>query len=144
MGVCFAVASILGPLVGGALSDHVSWRWCFYINLPIGGIALALIAFLVDTLPPYGRAATYKGYSKQMLIQLRDADWIGAAIVLSWGVCFILGLEWGGIEKSWKNASTIACLVMIPVLLGVFFLWEWYYGKKAMLPLHILLRKNIM
>lgn len=73
-----------------------------------------------------------------MLTQVRDCDWLGAAIVLSWGVCFILGLEKGGIKESWKSADVIVLLVMIPILAIVFFTWEQFRGKKAMLPLHML------
>lgn len=99
---------------------------------------MVLIILLVETRPPYGRTATYKGYGWDMLKQLAACDWMGVAIVLSWGVCFILGLEWGGITKPWNNASVIACLVMSVVLAVLFFAWEWYMGEKAMLPLYML------
>ena len=78
-----------------------------------------------------------------MLVQVRDCDWVGAAIVLSWGVCFILGLERGGITESWKSGDVIALLVMIPVLAVVFFVWENFRGKKAMLPIHVLKNRTI-
>ncbi|CAI4287639.1 ADQ_G0004880.mRNA.1.CDS.1 [Saccharomyces cerevisiae] len=57
----FAVAAIVGPIIGGAFTTHVTWRWCFYINLPIGG--LAIIMFLL----------TYKAENKGILQQIKDA-----------------------------------------------------------------------
>lgn len=78
-----------------------------------------------------------------MFKQVIACDWVGAAIVLAWATCLILGLEYGGITKSWKSADVIVLLVMIPVLAVVFFLWEFYLGKKAMLPLSMLKDRSV-
>lgn len=67
----------------------------FYINLPIGGLALALIALLVPLRPPYGRSDSYKGYGRHMLKQLAQCDWVGVAIVLAWGTVSILVMQEG-------------------------------------------------
>ena len=104
---------------------------------------MVLIALLVETQPPYGRAATYKGYGRNMLMQFAKCDWMGVAIVLSWGVCFILGLEWGGITKAWNDSNVIACLVMSLVLAVIFFAWEMYMGEQAMLPLYMLKNRSV-
>ena len=143
MGISFTIASVLGPLVGGVLSDHISWRWCFYINLPIGGIAFALLSVLVKTQHPYGRAQTYGGYGLHMLRQLAQCDLIGVVVALCWGGVSILGLEWGGVTRSWDDGSVIACLVMSVVLAVLFLSWEAFMGENAMLPLNLFKSKTL-
>lgn len=78
-----------------------------------------------------------------MLKQLAACDWMGVAIVLSWGICFILALEWGGITKAWNDPNVIACLVMSVVLPVIFFAWEKYMGENAMLPLYMLKIRSV-
>ncbi len=88
-GAVFGVSSVVGPLLGGVFTTEVTWRWCFYINLPLGAVALVLSAFLLK-IPQ--RPST-KLPLKAKLAQL---DFFGTAFIVPGSICLILALQWGG------------------------------------------------
>lgn len=88
-GALIGIAAIVGPLVGGALTTNVTWRWCFYINLPVGAVAmLAIVFFLKDP-----HRDTTKGRLGDKLKQL---DFFGTMLLVPGVICMLLALQWGG------------------------------------------------
>lgn len=127
----FMTSTILGPIVGGALTSGVSWRWCFYINLPLGGpIVVLLLLFLRVPKHIKPAPATWK----EIILQL---DLPGFSLVLASLVCFILALQWGGQTKAWDNGSVIATLVLWISFNIIFVIVESFQGARAMVPLRL-------
>jgi len=109
IGAVFAAASIIGPAVGGFIVDNASWRWIFYVNLPVG--VLALVVILV-TMP---RRPTRQEHS---------IDWLGAAVLAAGTTALLLGLVWGGNEYPWGSPAVIGALVAAAILIAAFGLIE--------------------
>ncbi|KAI4859040.1 putative MFS transporter [Hypoxylon rubiginosum] len=128
----FIVSTILGPLIGGAFTTGVTWRWCFWINLPLGGPVIALVLFFLH-IPKHVKStpATWK----EILLHL---DIPGFAFLLASVVCLALALQQGGQTELWSAGSTIALLVLWPVFTIIFFVVEKFQGERAMVPLRLL------
>jgi MFS family permease len=131
MGV-FMVSTIVGPLIGGAFTSEVTWRWCFWINLPVGGLVIAMVIFFFHV-PKHIKPvpATWK----EIVLQL---DIPGFTLLLTSLICFTLALQWGGQSKPWSDGSVIATLVLWLVLTIAFVILQWLEGEYAMVPLHLL------
>lgn len=128
----FMVSTILGPVIGGAFTTGVSWRWCFWINLPLGGPIL-ILSVLFLRVPKHIKPvpATWT----QIILQL---DLPGFIVLLASLVCFTLALQWGGQTKAWNEGSVIATLVVWVLLTIIFFGVEGIQGAYAMIPLRLL------
>lgn len=128
----FMISTVLGPIVGGALTSGVSWRWCFYINLPLGGpIVVLLLLFLPVPKHIKPTPATWE----EILLQM---DLLGFSLILGSLVCFILTLQWGGQSKAWNTGSVIATLVLWIVFGIAFVIVESFQGARAIVPLRLM------
>lgn len=111
-----AISSVAGPLIGGVLTTALSWRWVFYVNLPVGAVALTLIVIGLHHRPP---------------VTSHRVDFLGAALLTSATVSALLVLNWGGSVVPWSSPSAIGLVLLSLALAALFLLQE----RRAAEPL---------
>jgi EmrB/QacA subfamily drug resistance transporter len=122
IGSVFAFASVVGPLLGGFFVDTLSWRWVFYVNLPLGAFALAVTASRLK-LPSRERSQ-------------HRVDYLGAALLTGGATCLILLTTWGGNQYPW-GSSTIIGLGLAGVALLVLFILQERRAEEPLIPLSL-------
>ena len=137
-GAVFGLASILGPPVGGAFTSNITWRWCFWLSVPIGGLALAgLILVLPASAPPNKREGTFPE-------MVRRSDPLGNMLLAPGVICVLLAVQWGGTKFPWSDERVIALLVIGPLLLMAFAVVQCWVGEDGTVPPRIISQRSIL
>ncbi|KAJ9231599.1 hypothetical protein DTO169E5_7921 [Paecilomyces variotii] len=135
-GVIFALASSVGPLIGGGFTNNVSWRWCFYINLPVGALTVVTILLFLN-LPPARKAGT------PLREQLLQMDPLGNLCLIPGIICLLLAIQWGGSTYAWSNGRIVALLVLAGVLLIAFVGVQLWLQDKGTIPPRVMKQRSI-
>ncbi|KAI1077297.1 MFS general substrate transporter [Whalleya microplaca] len=126
-GMVWSIASAIGPILGGVFTSEVTWRWCFWINLPISGLGFFVLLFVLKLHNP----------GTSMKDGLAAVDWLGSLLIIGGTLMFLFGLEFGGITFPWNSATTICLIVFGIFTVGLFILVEKKFAKYPVIPLRL-------
>ncbi|KAJ7738146.1 MFS general substrate transporter [Mycena metata] len=123
-GMIWTVGSITGPFIAGALAQKATWRWLFYLNLPLCALAFASVALFLDVVTPEGG----------ILEKLAAVDWIGNILLIASSTSCMLGLTWGGGRFSWSSPQVLAPLIIGLCGLALSVLYELTIAIRPTIP----------
>ncbi|KAH7313649.1 major facilitator superfamily transporter [Stachybotrys elegans] len=136
VGMMFGVGASVGPLFGGVFTDLVTWRWCFYINLPVGGITILAFIFCYRSNRP-------KNEHRSWMSRFLELDLVGNAILLIAAVMLFLALEFTVEGQPWGEARVVGLLCGSGISAVLFIIWQWWKQDGALLPPAIVCQRSV-
>ncbi|KAI1262839.1 MFS general substrate transporter [Xylariaceae sp. FL1019] len=136
VGLMFGVGATIGPLIGGVFTDLATWRWCFWINLPVGAVTI-IVMFLVFHPKPHS------GPKRGFIDRFIDLDIIGNVILLISSVMLFLALEFSLTGSAWSSAKIIGLLIGTIITAILFGTWLWWRQDGAIIPPAIINQRSV-
>lgn len=128
LGLVWSIANASGPFLGGLFATKMDWRWCFWVNVPIDGLALILTTVFLKVHTPV--TPFWEG--------IKAIDWLGCLTVVGGTVLLLLGIEFGGVTFPWSSGPVITLIIAGIVIWVVFFLIEAKVAKYPLVPVRLL------
>ncbi|KAK1752244.1 major facilitator superfamily domain-containing protein [Echria macrotheca] len=142
VGGVVCIAQIVAPTLGGAFTDYATWRWSFWINLPIGAVAAAIVVFLVH-IPPSATARPKTDKDGSLVGIAKRFDLLGSALLMPSLICLLLALQWGGTKYSWNSWRSILTLTLFAATFVAWILVQYRAGDNATVPPRLITNRSM-
>jgi len=131
-GASYSIATAAGPFIAGVFAQKVTWRWLFYINLPLCGLAIGVVVLVRLKKPPV----------ESVRKQLAALDWVGNLLIMGSTISCVLALTWAGISFPWASVQVLA-----PLICGMFgllgaLIYEAWFATNPCVPLTIMANRT--